>query len=215
MKRRLALIAIGFGLSACQSDNPYVAQSNPLPPTPPQAATTLDLSAYPAPPRDYGRYRSWAWLNNQLPPGTARMDSAQVAEAVSNGLDQRGLRPARNNQPADLYVSASTHQETRLRQVRDYDSYYNPYYGPYYGSSVGYGRYGGHRYGGYGGYASVPVIRTYQVQVMVVQISLFDARSGQPVWSSSADTTSNSNESDRGRALREAVQQALSTYPPS
>lgn len=211
MKPRLALIAIGFGLSACQSDNPYVAQSNPLPPAPPQAAATLDMSAYPAPSRDYGRYRSWAWLDNRLPPGTAWMDSAQVAEAVSNGLDQRGLRPARNNQPADLYVSASTRHETRLRQVRDHDSYYDPYYG----SSLGYGRYGGHGYGGYGGYASVPVIRTYQVQVMVVQISLFDARSGQPVWSASADTTSDSNESDRGKALREAVQQALSAYPPS
>jgi hypothetical protein len=213
MKRRLALLAIGFTLSACQSSNPYVAESRPLPPAPPQAANTLDMSAYPAPPRDYGRYRNWAWLNNQLPPGTAWMDSAQVAEAVSNGLDQRGLRPSRPNQPADVYVSASTRQETRLRQVRDYDDYYDPYYG----GPAGYGGYGGYRRRGYGysGYASVPVVRTYQVQVMVVQISLFDAGTGQPIWSASADASSGNKESDRGKALRQAVQQALNEYPPS
>jgi hypothetical protein len=210
MKRCLALLAIVFTLSACQSGNPYIAQSTPLPPAPAQAATTLDRSAYPAPPRDYGRYRSWAWLNDRLPPGTAWMDSAQVAEAVSNGLDQRGLRPARTGQPADLYVNASTRQETRLRQVRDYDDYYDPYYG----SSVGYGGYGRRGYG-YGGYASVPVVRTYQVQVMVVQIDLIDARTGQPVWSASADASSGDKESDRGKALRQAVQQALNAYPPS
>ncbi|KPC35403.1 putative lipoprotein [Pseudomonas syringae pv. cilantro] len=118
MKHRLALLALFFGISACQSDNPYVASSLPMPPAPPQAKNTLDLSAYPAPPRDYGRYRTWGWLNGQLPPGTAWVDSAQVVEALSNGLDQRGLRPARNNQPADLYVSTTTRQEVRLRQVR-------------------------------------------------------------------------------------------------
>lgn len=212
MKRCLASLALVFTLSACQSDNPYVADSRPLPPAPPQAANTLDMSAYPAPPRDYGRYRNWAWLNDQLPPGTAWMDSAQVAEAVSNGLDQRGLRPARSGQVADVYVSAATRQETRLRQVRDYDDYYDPYYG----GSVGYGRYSGHRGYGQGGYVSVPVVRTYQVQVMVVQISLFDARTGQPVWSASADASSSGNkQSDRGKALRQAVQQALNEYPPS
>ncbi|KPZ28160.1 DUF4136 domain-containing protein [Pseudomonas coronafaciens] len=207
MKYRLALLALFFGVSACQSDNPYVASSLPMPPAPPQAANTLDMSAYPAPPRDYAKYRTWGWLNGQLPPGTAWVDSAQVVEALSNGLDQRGLRPARNNQPADLYVSATTRQEVRLRQVReDVD--------PYYGGGPGYGPYGGYR-PGYGGYASVPVVRTYQEKVMVVQINLFDARTGQPVWSANADAHSSNNLADRSKALRQAVQQALTAYPPS
>ncbi|KPX07155.1 putative lipoprotein, partial [Pseudomonas syringae pv. coryli] len=80
MKHRSALFAVLLGtallgISACQSDNPYVASSLPMPPAPAQAAKTLDMSAYPAPPRDYGRYRSWGWLNGQLPPGTAWVDS--------------------------------------------------------------------------------------------------------------------------------------------
>jgi hypothetical protein len=210
MKRRLALLTLCLGIAACQSNNPYVASSAPIPAAPPSAANTLDMSAYPAPARDYGRYRNWTWLNGQLPPGTAWADSAQVAQAVSEGLDQRGLRPSSNPQTADLRVTANTRMETRIRQERD--DYYDPYSS---GAGLGYGGYR-HGYGsGYGGYASVPIVRTYQVQVVVVQISLFDGHSGQPVWSASAETGSGGDQSDRAKALRQAVQQALTHYPPS
>ena len=205
MKRRSGLLVICLGLVACQGSNPYVATSNPLPAAPPHAASTFDRSAYPAAPRDYGRYRSWAWLDGRLPPGTAWADSAQVAEVVSNALDQRGLRPLHDNRPADLLVSADLHLETRLRQVQDDYGYGGGYYGG------GYNRYGS----GYGMYNTVPVIRTYQVQVVVVRVDLFDASSGQPVWSASAETSSQGNQSERADALREAVEKAMSAYPPS
>ncbi|WP_223447744.1 MULTISPECIES: DUF4136 domain-containing protein [Pseudomonas] len=202
MKNHSGVLVFCLGLAACQGSNPYVATSNPLPPAPPQAANTFDRSAYPAAPRDYGRYRSWAWLNGHLPPGTAWADSAQVAEAVSNALDQRGLRPLHDNRPADLFVSADLRMETRLRQVQD------DYYGGGYGGYNGYGP-------GYGGYATVPIIRTYQEQVVVVQVDMFDAKSGQPVWSSSAETGNRGSESERADAIREAVEKAMSAYPPS
>ncbi|WP_413703641.1 DUF4136 domain-containing protein [Pseudomonas sp. Pseusp16] len=200
MKSHSGLLLFCLGLAACQGSNPYVATSNPLPPAPPQAANTFDRSAYPAAPRDYGRYRSWAWLDGHLPPGTAWADSAQVAEAVSNALDQRGLRPLHDNRPADLFVSADLRLETRLRQVRDDYGYYG-----------GYGGYGP----GYGMYGSVPIVRTYSEQVVVVQVDMFDARSGQPVWSSSAETGNRGSESERADAIREAVEKAMSAYPPS
>ncbi|WP_341960135.1 DUF4136 domain-containing protein [Pseudomonas sp. RC10] len=202
--KRLALLPLFLTLAACQSPNPYTAVSAAIPPAPPQAANAIDMSAYPAAPRDFGRYRNWTWLNGQLPPGTQWAESAQVAEAVSNGLDQRGLRPSQNPQTADLRVAADTHTETRIRQVRD--DYYDPYYGG--------GYYNGYR-NGYGGYATVPVVRTYQEQVVVVRISLFDGRSGQPVWSASAETGSGGDQSARAKALRQAVQHALTAYPPS
>jgi hypothetical protein len=202
--KRLALLPFFLVLAACQSQNPYTAVSAAIPPAPSQAANAIDMSAYPAAPRDFGRYRNWTWLNGQLPPGTQWAESAQVAEAVSNGLDQRGLRPSQNPQAADLRVAADTHTETRIRQVRD--DYYDPYYGG--------GYYNGYR-NGYGGYASVPVVRTYQEQVVVVRISLFDGRSGQPVWSASAETGSGGDQSARAKALRQAVQHALTAYPPS
>lgn len=204
MKSRTGLLVICLGLAACQGSNPYVATSNPLPPAPPEAANTFDRSAYPAAPRDYGRYRSWAWLNGQLPPGTAWADSAQVAEAVSNALDQRGLRPLHDNRPADLFVSADLHLETRLRQVQDDYGYYGGGYG-------GYNRYGS----GYGMYNTVPIVRTYSEQVVVVRVDLFDAQSGQPVWSSSAETSNKGSQSARADAIREAVEKAMSAYPPS
>lgn len=203
MKAQCGLLLMCLGIAACQGSNPYVAQSRPLPPAPPQAATTFDRSAYPAPPRDYGRYRNWAWRNGQLPPGTAWADSAQVAEAVSNALDQRGLRPMRDNRPADLLVSADLRLETRLRQVRDDYGYYGGY-----GGYDGYGR-------GYGMYNSVPVMRTYQEQVVVVRVDLFDAGNGQPVWSASAETGTQGNQIERADAIREAVEKAMAAYPPS
>ncbi|MFL1528585.1 DUF4136 domain-containing protein [Pseudomonas sp. O230] len=204
MKTRSGLLVICLGLAACQSTNPYVASSKPLPPAPPEAANTFDRSAYPAAPRDYGRYRSWAWLNGQLPPGSAWADSAQVAEAVSNALDQRGLRPLHDNRPADLFVSANLHLETRLRQVQDD-------YGSYGGGYGGYNRYGS----GYGMYNTVPIVRTYSEQVVVVRVDLFDAQSGQPVWSASAETSNKGSQSARADAIREAVEKAMSAYPPS
>ncbi|VVO48769.1 hypothetical protein PS838_00181 [Pseudomonas fluorescens] len=206
MKSRSGLLVICLGLAACQGSNPYVATSNPLPPAPPQAAATFDRSAYPAPPRDYGRYRSWAWLDGRLPPGTAWADSAQVAEAVSSALDQRGLRPLHDNRQADLFVSADLRLETRLRQVRDDYGYYGGGYGGY----GGYNRYGS----GYGVYNTVPIVRTYQEQVVVVQVDLFDAQSGQPVWSSSAETSQRGSQGAQTDAIREAVEKAMSAYPP-
>lgn len=205
--RLLCLALLPLALAACQGSNPYVASSKPLPPAPPQAAATFDASAYPAPARDYGRYRSWRWRDDQLPQGLLNAAPGQLADAVSNALDQHGLRPARGT-TADLLVSADVRLERRLRQVRDYD--YDPYYGPYGG--IGYGGYRN----GYGGYASVPIVRTYEVEVMVVRIDLFDARDGQPVWSASAESGSDKDAPrERESALRESVGKALSGYPPS
>ena len=204
MYRRAALLVLSLALGACQSPNPYTPSAMPMPPAPAQAANTLDLSAYPAPPRDYGRYQSWAWLNGRLPMGSAWADSTQIAEAVSNALDQRGLRPVQPNRPPDLLVSADLHTEKRLRQVQDD-----------YGYGAGYGAGYGDRWGRYGGmYGSVPVIRTYQVEVMVVRINLYDGKTGQPVWSSSAETSSTGSLSERGDALRESLNKAVQAYPP-
>ncbi|MFF7707738.1 DUF4136 domain-containing protein [Pseudomonas sp. NPDC007930] len=196
--RRIALCLLCLGLAACQSPNPYTASSLPIPPAPAQAALAVDTSAYPAAPRDYGRYRNWAWLNDRLPAGGPLADAAQIAEVVSNGLDQRGLRPARAGTQADLRVATDLRVERRLQQVQD------PYYGdPYYGGP----------YRGY--YNSPPPVRTYEIQVVVVTLHLFDGATGQEIWNTRAETANQGSESQRVDALRAAVDKALSTYPPS
>lgn len=184
-------------LAACQSPNPYVAASRPLPPAPAAAATHFDRSAYPAAPRDFARYRTWNWRDGQLPAGSAWADGALIAEALGNGLDQRGLRPSEG--AADLQASIAVSLERRQYQQRDdYGSYYG--HGPY-----------GDRYGLYG---SAPLLRSYEVEVAVVRIDLYDGQSGQPLWSGSAEATSAGSQAERAEALRRAVQQALADYPP-
>ncbi len=194
----LSLLLLLPALLACQSQNPYTATSNPLPPAPVQAAQQLDRSAYPAAPRDYGRYRTWSW--QRLPTGTAWASAEQVQEALSNALDQRGLRPHRAGVASDLTVTAELRQEQRVRQVQDT-------YG---------GGYGNNRYGDqYGMWGSTPVVRSYTEEVMVLRIELFDGQDGQPVWSTRAETLIGGSQSERADALRNAMQKALAAYPPN
>lgn len=195
--RKLLACLLCLGLAACQSPNPYTASSLPMPPAPAQPPQAFDPSAYPAAPRDYARYRNWAWLNDRLPAGSALADPAQVAEIVSTGLDQRGLRPARAGTLADLRVAADLRVEKRLQQMQD------PYYGdPYYGGP----------YRGY--YYAPPPVRTYEIQVVVLNLHLFDGASGQEIWNTRAETAHQGSESQRTDALRTAVDKALSAYPP-
>lgn len=186
-------------LAACQSSNPYTAQSLPLPPAPPQAAQQFDRSAYPAPARDYARYRNWAWLDGRQPPASAWASSQLLQEALGNALDQRGLRPAQPGVAADLEVAAELRLERRLRQVHeDYGGYY------------GHGRY----WNDYGLWGSAPMVRTYEEEVVVVRIELFDGRDGQPVWSGGAEMASGGSQRERADALRAALERALENYPP-
>lgn len=194
MTRYLA-IACCLLLGACAANNPYRSESLPMPPAPPQAQT-LDLSAYPAAPRDFSRYRSWRW--QQPPAGSAWASGEQLAEVVAGELEQQGLRPATHSS-ADLLVRAWMSQEIRVRQA--YDDY-----GGYYGQ----GPYGRH----HGMYGQVPMARSYQEEVVVVRIELYDARDGQALWSGSAESLAGGDGAARMDALRAAVRKALSSYPP-
>ena len=201
MSLRILLIGTSLSLAACSSPNPYSPQSTPLPPAPAAAAQTFDHSAYPAAPRDYGRYRSWAWQNGQLPAGAGWADPAQIAELLANSLDQHGLRPAQGGARADLLVSSQI--RTERRQVETYDDR-----GAYYGHSP---------YGNtYGVAGSVPLRRTYEEHYLIVQVRLTEAASGVEVWSNSAENrSSDDDQAARNKVLRQTIQDALSHYPPA
>lgn len=201
MSLRILLISTSLTLTACSSPNPYSPQSTPLPPAPAAAAQTFDRSAYPAAPRDYGRYRSWGWQNGQLPAGAGWADPAQIAELLANSLDQHGLRPAQGGAKADLLVSSQV--RTERRQVETYDDR-----GAYYGHSP---------YGNtYGMAGSVPLRRTYEEHYLIVQVRLIEAASGVEVWSNSAENrTTDDGQAARNKVLRQTIQDALSNYPPA
>lgn len=194
----LLLLLLLPALLACQRQNPYTATSNPLAPAPAQAIQPLDRSAYPAAPRDFAGYRTWRW--QRLPAGSAWASAEQLQEAISNALDQRGLRPHRAGVASDLTVTAELYQEQRVRQVQDS-----------YGGGYGHNRYGNQ----YGMWGNAPLMRSYTEEVMVVRIELFDGQDGQPVWSTRAETLIGDSQSARAAALRNAVQKALTAYPPT
>ncbi|GGJ97679.1 DUF4136 domain-containing protein [Pseudomonas matsuisoli] len=202
-----ALVSIGalLLLAGCQSSNPYTAQSTPIPPAPASAATHFDASAYPSAPVDYGRFQSWRWGAN---PVTAVEGGASdsLKDAVANSLEQRGLRPATGNS-ADLVVNASLRTERRLQQVHDrYDSYggYGNY-GDYYG-----GPYRGNRYG-VG--ATIPITRTYEIEVGVLRMEFRDS-AGQVVWNGSTELSMSGDQGERREALYTAARKVLENYPP-
>lgn len=201
--KTLLLSASLILLGACQgqSQNPYSAQSLPIPAAPASAANTFDRSSYPAAARDYGRYRSWAWQAGQLPSGAGWADSAQIAEMLVDSLDQQGLRPAQNGAKPDLLVSSSVRMERR--QVEAYDDRGGAYYGnsPY-GNTYGVG-------------GSVPLRRSYTQNVLIVNVQLIEAASGQLIWSDSAENISSDDQAERSKILRKTIQQALSSYPPT
>ncbi|MEX6501585.1 DUF4136 domain-containing protein [Pseudomonas zhanjiangensis] len=194
---KILALLLSLLLAACQAANPYRAQSLPVPPAP--AIDQADRSAYPAPPRDYSRYRYWAWLDGQPPAASAWASSAQIQEALSNALDQRGLRPAPPGTEADLEVAAELRLEHRLRQVRQD-------LGGYYGH--------GHHWHDHGLWGSTPLVRSYEQEVLVVRVELFDAADGQPLWRASAEMPGGASQAERGAALRAALRRALADYPP-
>lgn len=202
---QLAILLLSASLSllaACQgqSHNPYQAQALPMPAAPASAAQTFDRSSYPAAARDYSRYHNWAWLNGQLPSGAGWADSAQIAEMLLAGLDQQGLRPAQSGAKPDLLVSSSVRMERR--QVQDYDRGAAFYGNSPYGNTYGVG-------------GSVPLRRNYTQNVLIVQVQLIEAASGQIVWSDSAEHLSSDDPAERSKLLRKTIQQVLSSYPPN
>ena len=202
MNRSMALLLGSLTLAACQgqSQNPYRAQALPLPPAPTSAAQTFDRSGYPAAARDYGRYHSWAWQAGQLPSGAGWADSAQIAEMLSSSLDQQGLRPAQQGAKPDLLVSGQVRMERR--QVQTYDN--------------GTAYYGNSPYGNtYGMQGNLPLRRTYEQNVLMVNLQLIEAASGQAIWSDSAENISSDDRAERSNLLRKTIQQALSSYPPN
>ncbi|GAB6388132.1 DUF4136 domain-containing protein [Stutzerimonas marianensis] len=202
MSTRAFMPLLCLTLAACQSQNPYTDESAPIPPAPP--VEQIQAPTYPAAPRDFSSYQNWSWRSP--PAGTASISGEELQEMVAGALDQRGLRPAPQGDRGDVQVSASAQMETRVRQV--YDDY---------GTRVGAGRYGsyGHGYGtGIGIGASAPIVRNYEEEVVSVRIQLFDAASGQPVWSNRAESRSGGNQAERKDATRDAVNRVLADYPP-
>lgn len=196
---RSVIICLGLLLTACQNSNPYRAESLPIPPAPPGAASTFDRSAYPAPPRDYGHYRSWSWADGQPSGASPAADAGQLAQNISAALDQYGLRPAINGS-GELLVRARIEQQARLYHYQDN-------WGGYYGS---------HRHWNphYAAWGALPVTRSIERKVIVARVDLIDAHDRQIVWSGQGEAFASQDQAAQASALRAALHAALNGYPP-
>nr|WP_288434736.1 DUF4136 domain-containing protein [uncultured Pseudomonas sp.] len=160
MRRPLFCLSLALlALAGCQTPNPYVASSLPEASVP--VLPQQDPAAYPPAPRDWSRYRTWSWA-----PGAAvvsgGLDGQTVQQAVADGLDQRGLRPALGGARADLQVRARLTQQQRSEQYTDY-----------YDTGYGYGGYGPYGYGP--GYGAVAIAGVVVVGVLLAALLLSKA----------------------------------------
>jgi hypothetical protein len=102
MRASLLLLPLLLILSACQT---------------PQLQRDFD------PSRDFAAYRSWSWQEPgvQYRPDDPRLASdltaQRIRDAVSEQLDQRGLRAAPANTPGDLKVQVWLIVDNRQQQV--------------------------------------------------------------------------------------------------
>lgn len=203
MRRPLFCLSLTLlALAGCQTPNPYVASSLPEASVP--VLPQQDSAAYPPAPRDWSRYRTWSWA-----PGAAvvsgGLDGQTVQQAVADGLDQRGLRPALGGARADLQVRARLTQQQRSEQYTDY-----------YDTGYGYGGYGPYGYGpGYGASVGQARTRTRTFLVDVLEVELLDPATGRVLWHSAAEQASGGNSGERARTLRDTTRRLLANYPPN
>lgn len=184
MFRRLVLLAFTLILGACAGT---------------QVNHDFDTS------RDFAAYRSWSWKEPALQyrPDDPRIQSdlteQRVRQAVTDQLDQRGLRLAPAGSQGDVLVQAFLIVEDRQQQV-----------------TTNYGGGWGGPWNGYWGGPMYNETRNLSYKVATVQIDLLDSKDGKLVWRGSDEQllSSSPDPTARSTAVRETVSRILANYPP-
>ncbi|MDY0205563.1 MAG: DUF4136 domain-containing protein [Pseudomonas sp.] len=205
MRRYLFISAAALFLAGCQTQNPYKADSVPLPPAPAAAATHFDASAYPAVTRSK-TYTYWCW-HNQYATSTVALASDQTAQRVlAEQLEQHGLRPASKPEQCELKVQLNSQHSQRIRH--DYDNYPSAHYGAGYGRNTYHDRY---RHSGIG--VDFPITpRTYTEYYQRLTLTFSDSQTNQPVWRTQSTVSSDQNAHTSEEALRKAFDSMLESY---
>ncbi|MES2820744.1 MAG: DUF4136 domain-containing protein [Pseudomonadota bacterium] len=159
------------------------------------------------PTRDFAAYRSWSWQEPavQFRPDDPRLDSdltrQRIRQAVTEQLDQRGLRPAPNGTQADLKVQVWLIVDQREEQV-------STQYG---------GGWGAPGWPGYWGGPGLIETRNLSYRVGTLQLDLLDARDGKLVWRGSAEQVQSERPQtpdERSALIRKTLARVLEHYPP-
>ena len=132
----------------------------------------------------------------------------RIMQAVSSGLDQRGLRPVTAGNKPDLLVQTYLIVANRQEQIVTNYGYGGPWGGPW--------GYAGGPWEGYWGAPMYNETRNVVYQVGTLQIDLIDAKDGKLVWRGSAEkiVDNSPTPAERNAAIHEAVNKILANYPP-
>ena len=185
MFRSLLMLPLLLVLAACQG---------------PQVQRDFD------PQRDFSTYRTWSWQEPALQyrPDDPRIKSdlteQRIRSAVSEQLDQRGLRQAQSGQQPDVRVQTWFIVDERTQQytTASMSAWGNPWYG-------------------YWGGPMLTDTRTIHYQVGTLQIDFYDAKDGKLVWRGSSERILRDDPGspqERTGVFRQAVTDVLSQYPP-
>ena len=193
MLRRIALLGLALLLSACE---------------------TMPVSNDYNPSVDFAKFQTWAWKDPalQYQPNSLMLKSdlteQRIMQAVSSGLDQRGLRPAATGSKPDLLVQTYLIVANRQEQIVTNYGYGGPWGGPW--------GYAGGPWEGYWGAPMYNETRNVVYQVGTLQIDLIDAKDGKLVWRGSAEkiVDNSPTPAERNAAIHEAVNKILANYPP-
>ena len=193
MLRRIALLGLALLLSACE---------------------TMQVSNDYNPSVDFAKFQTWAWKDPALQhqPNSLMLKSdlteQRIMQAVSSGLDQRGLRPAAAGSKPDLLVQTYLIVANRQEQIVTNYGYGGPWGGPW--------GYAGGPWEGYWGAPMYNETRNVVYQVGTLQIDLIDAKDGKLVWRGSAEkiVDNSPTPAERNAAIHEAVNKILANYPP-
>lgn len=195
MLNRIAFLSLALLLSACE---------------------TLQVSHDYNPSVNFATFKTWAWKDPALqyqpdsPMLKSDLTEQRILQAVSEQLDQRGLRPVATGSKPDLWVQTYLIVANHQEQVVTNYGYGGPWGGPW----------GGYWGGPWDPYWGAPVYnetRNIVYQVGTLQIDLIDAKDGRLVWRGSAEKIVNTDPTpaERSKAIREAVSRILSNYPPN
>lgn len=158
------------------------------------------------PQRDFSAYRSWDWKEPALQyrPDDPRIKSdlteQRIRSAVTEQLEQRGLRQAQPGAQADVRVQTWFIVDERSQQYTT--SSLSGWGGPWHG---------------YWGGPMITDTRTVHYQVGTLQVDLYDAKDGKLVWRASAEQTLRHDPGgpqERAGMFRETINKVLSQYPP-
>ena len=153
---------------------------------------------------DFGRYRTFGFIDQAGGPGDSKSLVMQTLEAAATReMAARGYTLATENPDLLINFNGKLEDRTDVQSVP----------GPMYGPTWGYGGWYGAPYGGWGVAASTQVTtRHYQVGTLVMDI--VDRERRQVVFQAGIERTiTKEMQQNRDKALNQAVIKLFSAYP--